>query len=136
MSKDPRYHDQWSQISRHVRLLFNQLCARCGKDCASPDGQHSQLQVHHIDENPGNNAIENLIPLCSVCHLQIEKEARLHAPYQQQQLELFEGNNYSLAMEELRMQRILRNQDPVSLSEDETNSEAFERRQLQFEWER
>lgn len=33
-------------------------------DCGSPDG----IEVHHIDGNPLNDAIENLIGLCHACH--------------------------------------------------------------------
>ncbi len=25
-------------------------------------------EIHHIDENPSNNVLENLIPLCPTCH--------------------------------------------------------------------
>lgn len=39
---------------------FNHRCAICGKD---------DPQVHHIDENPSNNEVSNLIPLCPNCHL-------------------------------------------------------------------
>ena len=88
MAYDPRYHQEWPEISKYVRLLFNHHCARCGKDCSNPSNSRDLLQVHHIDENPGNNQLENLIPLCSVCHLQIEKEARLHAPHAHIQHEL------------------------------------------------
>lgn len=43
-----------------VMKEFRQLCAICGK--ASP-------QIHHIDEDPGNNDPDNLLPLCPNCHL-------------------------------------------------------------------
>ncbi len=39
---------------------FNHRCAICGTD---------RPQVHHIDENPSNNELLNLIPLCPNCHL-------------------------------------------------------------------
>ncbi len=39
---------------------FNHKCAMCG--ATGP-------QVHHIDENPGNNDPQNLLPLCPNCHL-------------------------------------------------------------------
>lgn len=39
---------------------FNHRCAVCGKD---------RPQVHHIDEDPSNNDLMNLIPLCPNCHL-------------------------------------------------------------------
>ena len=43
-----------------VLAEFNHRCARCGAD---------RPQIHHIDENPSNNDLENLIPLCPNCHL-------------------------------------------------------------------
>lgn len=39
---------------------FNHRCAICGTD---------RPQVHHIDEDPSNNELLNLIPLCPNCHL-------------------------------------------------------------------
>ena len=39
---------------------FNHRCAICGTE---------RPQVHHIDENPSNNDLLNLIPLCPNCHL-------------------------------------------------------------------
>jgi len=60
------------------------------------------LQVHHIDENPGNNDLENLIPLCASCHLKIEREARLHAPNHEKQMELFENQSYMIQMKKMR----------------------------------
>ena len=40
---------------------FRNRCAICGR---------YEPQLHHIDQNPSNNAAENLIPLCPNCHLQ------------------------------------------------------------------
>ena len=95
-----RYHQEWKLISRYIRELFQYYCARCGKNCKDHDHTQDQLQVHHIDENPANNEITNLIPLCAKCHLQIEKEARQHAPFEEQ-LELFH-QTYFTAMSKLR----------------------------------
>ena len=39
---------------------FNHRCAICGND---------RPQLHHIDENPANNELHNLLPLCPNCHL-------------------------------------------------------------------
>ena len=102
MPRDSRYHAEWETISRYIRELFNYHCARCGIDCRNPASHVAVLQVHHIDENPRNNNFENLIPLCARCHLQIEKEARLHAPNHGKQLELFEGQSYMDQMGILR----------------------------------
>lgn len=39
---------------------YNHRCAVCATD---------RPQLHHIDEDPANNAPENLLPLCPNCHL-------------------------------------------------------------------
>lgn len=101
MALDERYHLEWKNISRYIRELFNYHCACCGKYCKAKTSQKDLLQVHHIDENPENNHFENLIPLCAVCHLRIEKEARLHAPFGNRQTELF-PETYMTAMQTMR----------------------------------
>ena len=102
MAIDQRYHPEWDTVSRYVRELFDFYSAKCGKDCRNSKNSKSVLQVHHIDENPGNNDLENLIPLCATCHLKIEKEARLHAPHNETQLELFENQSYMQQMKNMR----------------------------------
>jgi len=39
---------------------YNYRCAVCGGD---------RPHIHHIDETPSNNDVENLLPLCPNCHL-------------------------------------------------------------------
>ena len=102
MANDQRYHPEWETVSRYVRELFDFFCAKCGKNCRNSKKADSVLQVHHIDANPGNNDLENLIPLCATCHLRIEKEARLHAPYDVIQQELFENQSYIKQMKIMR----------------------------------
>jgi hypothetical protein len=48
------------KISDKVLKEFNHRCAKCGAD---------NPHLHHIDENPSNNDLLNLIPLCPNCHL-------------------------------------------------------------------
>jgi hypothetical protein len=48
------------QLKERVLAEFNHRCAICGMD---------RPQIHHIDENPGNNVTGNLLPLCPNCHL-------------------------------------------------------------------
>ena len=133
MSIDPRYHPEWETVSRYVRELFNFYCARCGKDCRNAKKADSILQVHHIDENPGNNDLGNLIPLCAVCHLKIEKEARLHAPYNEIQLELFENHSYMQQMKKMRQNAL----EKYGLTNKQTKSKldkvTYEIRQIEWE---
>lgn len=49
------------------RIIFerdNFTCQKCGATRSVSPG----LKVHHIDENRRNNALTNLITLCSECH--------------------------------------------------------------------
>ena len=92
------------------------------------------LQVHHIDENPGNNNLENLIPLCSVCHLQIEKEARLHAPHANIQHELFEDNSYLESMAALRKEAFERYGQKKNNGISEMSDEEYDHYLNQKEW--
>ena len=41
---------------------YNNKCAICMDDCK---------EVHHIDHNPNNNEVDNLLPLCSNCHTDV-----------------------------------------------------------------
>ncbi len=135
MSTDQRYHPEWDTISRYVRELSDFYCARCGKDCRNSITSESVLQVHHIDENPGNNELENLIPLCSVCHLQIEKEARLHAPHAHIQHELFEDSSYLESMATLRKEAFERYGQKQKNSISNMSDEEYEQYLNQKEWE-
>lgn len=49
-----------SSVKGAVLREFNHRCAICGAD---------RPQIHHIDENPGNNDPGNLLPICPNCHL-------------------------------------------------------------------
>ena len=133
MPIDQRYIPEWDTVSRYIRELFDFYCARCGKDCRNSKNAESVLQVHHIDENPGNNDLENLIPLCATCHLKIEKEARLHAPYNETQLELFENQSYMQQMKNMR-QSALENFGLVRKQKKaQIDKETYEIKELEWE---
>jgi len=91
------------------------------------------LQVHHIDENPGNNDLENLIPLCAVCHLKIEKEARLHAPYNETQLELFENQSYMQQMKNMRQSALGKYGLGSKQKKAQIDKETYEIKELEWE---
>lgn len=57
--KEGRYRAR--TLKRRVR------CEACGT-------QAGRLDVHHLDENPLNNALENLTVLCRSCHLHQHKK--------------------------------------------------------------
>ena len=133
MAIDQRYHPEWDTVSRYVRELFDFYCARCGKDCRNSIDAESVLQVHHIDENPGNNDLENLIPLCAACHLKIEKEARLHAPYKETQLELFENQSYMQQMKYMRQSALEKYGFVSKQKKAQIDKETYEIKELEWE---
>lgn len=133
MAHDSRYHPEWETVSRYVRELFNYHCARCEKDCRKTKNAQMVLQVHHIDENPANNALENLIPLCASCHLKIEGEARLHAPYREKQLELFEDQTYMSRMKEMRENALAKYGSEVKPEVSGLDAETYETNAIEWE---
>jgi len=133
MANDSRYHPEWETVSRYVRELFNYHCARCEKDCRKTKNAQMVLQVHHIDENPANNALENLIALCASCHLKIEGEARLHAPYREKQLELFEDHTYMSRMNEMRENALAKYRSEVKPEVSGLDAETYETNAIEWE---
>ena len=133
MPIDHRYHPEWETISRYIRELFDYYCARCEKYCRNSKNADSLLQVHHIDENPGNNELENLIPLCAACHLKIEKEARLHAPYNAIQLELFENQSYMQQMKHMRQSALEKYGLLSKQNKEQKDKETYEIKELEWE---
>ncbi|MBG55555.1 MAG: HNH endonuclease [Deltaproteobacteria bacterium] len=133
MVNDQRYHPEWETVSRYVRELFDFFCAKCGKNCRNSKKSDSVLQVHHIDANPGNNDLENLIPLCATCHLKIEKEARLHAPYDVIQLELFENQSYIKQMKIMRQNAFDKYVLGRKKEKTPIDKETFENEELEWE---
>lgn len=74
-----RYPKNWKQIAFQVKEQANWQCRRCGQQCLKPgqDSSHLSfserrkltLEVHHDNRIPEDNRPENLVPLCSGCHL-------------------------------------------------------------------
>ena len=54
-------------ITKSVLKRYNCKCQFCGNN------DISILELHHIDENPDNTTIDNLIPLCPNCHSKVTK---------------------------------------------------------------
>lgn len=49
------------EIAAEVLFLSDRTCCKCTT-------RGKSIQIHHIDENPANNRIENLAVLCLECH--------------------------------------------------------------------
>ncbi|QEM69817.1 HNH endonuclease [Geobacter sp. FeAm09] len=58
-------------ISQKMKMLLQQEVESICPFCNSNDVDH--FQFHHIDENPENNTIGNILMLCPTCHSKITK---------------------------------------------------------------
>jgi len=65
-----KYPDNWTEISRQVKVEAEGQCVRCGHPHETKTGY--VLTVHHLDLNPANCAWWNLAALCQRCHLHIQ----------------------------------------------------------------
>lgn len=59
------------QESKVRAILQQENNSKC-PNCESTEVGH--FEIHHIDENPNNNSMENLILLCPICHSKITKK--------------------------------------------------------------
>lgn len=59
------------QVNKVRAILQKEINSKC-PNCENTDVGH--FEIHHIDENPENNQIENLILLCPICHSKITKK--------------------------------------------------------------
>lgn len=87
--KDGTSYSKWFREMRP--LIFERDSDACVV-CSAPfkpitftrDGievQRSNLIVHHLDEDPANNRAENLVLLCSSCHLVHHKSTTTPYPW-------------------------------------------------------
>jgi hypothetical protein len=59
------------QLNKIRSVLQQQINSKC-PFCGNTDVGH--FEIHHIDENPNNHKIENLLLLCPICHSKITKK--------------------------------------------------------------
>ena len=82
----PRYPANWREIAREVKDAADWRCAECGMQCRRPgepfDTHRRTLTVHHINHTPEDCRRENLVALCSGCHLRAD--AKYHAEHRKE----------------------------------------------------
>src|SRR4028118_1096032 len=78
MPKPKRYPDNWQEIALSVKENALWRCAKCNQQCLRPGKKSGltksercalTLTVHHRNRIPEDNRPENLIALCTACHL-------------------------------------------------------------------
>lgn len=94
------------EIADKVMFNHNRTCCVC----RTPN---KKVQIHHIDENPANNAINNLAVLCFDCHNETQITGgfgrHLNAGqitlYRDQWLEMVKERNHNLALASLSIEQ-------------------------------
>lgn len=74
-----RYPKNWKAIAHQIKEQAGWKCFKCGMQCLKPEDDPSQwsklerrqktLQVHHWNRDPSDNHPQNLVALCTSCHL-------------------------------------------------------------------
>ena len=67
-----KYPRRFYEVAHSAWARDKQICQECGCDFKNPLST-SKMAVHHIDGNPQNNDLKNLVVLCASCHLKIHK---------------------------------------------------------------
>ena len=87
-----RYPAEWKKIAFDVKEKAGWQCQNtdCGLQCRKPgepfDTHKRTLTVHHKNHIPEDCRPENLIALCSSCHL--KADAKFHAEHRKQRKKL------------------------------------------------
>lgn len=88
MALSADYPDNWEEMALAVKVRANWQCEKCGKQCLTQidaikrqaiprsEWMRETLQVHHWDRDPGNSDPENLVAVCTGCHLQLHQGRR------------------------------------------------------------
>lgn len=71
------YNRDGKQKREEARASVGHICIRC----KSPSVAGKILTVHHFDGNKANDEWWNLLPLCQVCHLQVQSKVDPEQPY-------------------------------------------------------
>ncbi len=87
MPSSSRYPSNWKELSLSLKNKANWTCQKCGRKCIEPgqkvpsDWTVSKrmaytLQAHHWDRDPSNSSLDNLICVCTGCHLDLHRGYR------------------------------------------------------------
>src|SRR5262245_53930301 len=81
------YTSDWPEQAIAIKAAAGWRCVRCGRPHSSEKGH--VLTIHHLDNDKGNNAWYNCVPLCQRCHLQIQGKVTMDRPWLYEHSEWF-----------------------------------------------
>jgi len=71
------YNEDGQHKRREARESVGNICIRC----KSPSVPGKVLTTHHMDGDKSNDEWWNLLPLCQVCHLQVQAKVDPEIPW-------------------------------------------------------
>jgi 5-methylcytosine-specific restriction endonuclease McrA len=81
-----RYPKNWPEIATKIKQKVHWRCQSCLRQCLKPGDNTSKLTksertaktlvVHHCNYTPEDNREENLMALCTACHLSLHTGRR------------------------------------------------------------
>lgn len=94
------YSPDWKEIAYRIKSQANWCCQKCGQQCLRLKKDNLSLsrrekavltlQVHHWNRQPWDNREENLVALCSACHLSYHYLGHCNVTPGQLSLKLFQ----------------------------------------------
>ncbi|MCT7996545.1 HNH endonuclease [Laspinema olomoucense] len=85
-----RYPKDWQQIALTIKEKAGWRCSKCNRQCLRPGDSTKHLTkserakltltVHHHNRMPEDNRLENLIALCTSCHLSYHNRQQSNIP--------------------------------------------------------
>lgn len=66
MKKQPHQKREFRKMRGVAMWLANDTCFNCDK-------KDPANHVHHVDHNPENNDLQNLVVLCEPCHILVHQ---------------------------------------------------------------
>jgi 5-methylcytosine-specific restriction endonuclease McrA len=73
--KNPHHDPAYQQVRRRVLARDHHTCQRCGITAAQLKGTGKGLETHHLDGDPNNHAMANLVTACFDCHRKVLQPA-------------------------------------------------------------
>ncbi len=83
------------QIAAQIQYLSDRTCCIC-------QAPGKPIQIHHLDENPSNGAMENLAVLCIECHDRTQQKGGFGRQLDQLQIAVFRDEWYKRIAERRR----------------------------------
>ena len=101
-----RYPNNWNEITLNLKQKAGWRCQKCGLQCLKPSDKTAHLTksdrakltlaVHHRNYQPEDNREENLVCVCTGCHLGYHTRKRGNISIRQLSLNLWQVGDIAI----------------------------------------